>query len=198
MTLSTTLNTELSSIPSDISELVRSIHARPGKLVLAVTGAGTQSIFWLFSEPGTSRTVLDVHVPYSTAALDAFTQHQADQHVSSEEALLMAHRALGIAQQHVPGQDGDAYALLAGISCTAAIVTDRERRGENRCHVAFATSDGRRTVFSLVMEKGERDRAGEEELVSRIILNAVAEAKLVQAQLELPLVESEQLRVRHD
>jgi hypothetical protein len=80
---------------------------------------------------------------------------------------------------------------LAGVSCTAAITTDRVRRGENRCHVALATSAGLRRVMSLVMAKGARDRAGEEALCSRTILNAVAEAKGVAARLDLPLLDGE-------
>ena len=85
--------------------------------------------------------------------------------------------------------------VLAGISCTAAIATDRTRRGENRSHVALAANDGRRVAISLVMNKGDRDRAGEEDVTSRIVLNAVAEAKRVEARVAVPLLGMERPRV---
>ncbi len=180
------------AIPLDISALVRAIHAAPGKLCLVVTGAGTQALAWLFAEAGTSRTVLDARVPYSQAALDEFTGRKADQHVSAAEASFMAERALEEARRL-----SDEDVLLAGVACTAAIATDRVRRGENRCHVALAANDGRRTTLSLVMNKGERDRAGEEDVTSRIVLNAIAEAKLVPGRVEVPLLDGEVI-VRSD
>lgn len=172
----------------DVTSLVRSIHAAHGKLCVVVTGAGTQALAWLFAESGTSRTVLNARIPYSQAALDEFTGTKADQHVSAVEAMLMAERALEEAKR-LSTDD----VLLAGVGCTAAIATDRVRRGENRCHVAFAASDGRRASFSLVMNKGARSRAGEEDLTSRIVLNAVAEAKLVDERVAVPLVQGEKL-----
>ncbi len=175
--------------PSGVAELVRSIHAVPGKICIVVTGAGTQALAWLFAEPGTSRTVLDARIPYSQAALDKFTGTKADQHVSAVEAMLIAEKALEEAQRLA----GDDDLLLAGIGCTAAIATDRVRRGANRCHVALAVSDGRRSTVSLVMDKGARSRTGEEEITSLIVLNAVAEAKLVEDRVEIPLVDGEEL-----
>lgn len=174
----------------DIRNLVSEIHTTSGKICLVVTGAGTQALYWLFAEPGASRTVLDAQVPYSSAALNKFTGRRADQHVSAEEARLMAERALERARSL--SADGDDI-LLAGVSCTAAIATDRVRRGENRCHVAFASSDGRGAVWSLVLTKGERDRGDEEELTSRIVLNAIAEAKQVEERVDIALTGEEKI-----
>lgn len=176
------------TVAEDVKDLVTSIHAASGKISIVVTGAGTQALAWLFAEPGTSRTVLNARIPYSQAALNEFTGRKADQHVSASEAMLMAERALDEAKRLTVDDD-----LLAGIGCTAAIATDRVRRGENRCHVAFVASDGRRAVTSLVMDKGARTRAGEEDLTSRIVLNSVAEAKIVDARTDVPLTGDEQL-----
>ncbi len=156
--------------------------------MLVVTGAGTQALGWLFAVPGASRTVLNARIPYSQASLNEFTGRPADQHVSADEALVMAERALDEAVRFSSGDE-----LLAGVGCTAAIATDRDRRGENRCHVAFAASDGRKAVYSLVMNKGDRDRAGEEDVTSRIVLNVVAEANLVADRVELPLLPGERV-----
>jgi hypothetical protein len=173
----------------EVEELVDLVHAQSGQLVIAVTGAGTRALAWLFSRGGASRTVLEAIVPYSTTALNDFTGKAASQHVSASEAALMAERALKRALL-LTSSDGN---LLAGIGCTAAIATDRLRRGENRCHVAFATSDGRRGSASLTMVKGARDRAAEEDIASRLVLNAVAEAKGLGERVGVPLLDDEKI-----
>lgn len=111
----------------------------------------------------------------------------------------MAEKALGRAKTLAAASDEPPVLTgiqLAGVACTAAIATDRTRRGQDRCHVAFVSSDGRRGVTSLVMLKGARDRSGEEDVTSRIILNAIAEAKGVAARVRIPLVDGEKLEVR--
>lgn len=183
------------TLPEDVRQLVQAVHAAPGKLCIVVTGAGTGALAWLFAKPGTSRTVLDAQVPYAAAALDEFTGTRADQHVSGDEAMLMADRALERARLLSAKSGESSETLLAGVACTAAIATDRVRRGENRCHVAFAASDGRRVVISLVMAKGKRGRAGEENVTSRIVLNAVAEAKRVAERVKVQLVGDERLDI---
>lgn len=180
----------MSSAEPDITEAVGAIHAAPGKVSVVVTGAGTSALAWLFGEAGASRTVLNARIPYSSTALNEFTGEVAEQHVSVDEASLMARRALEEAERL--GSESDE--LLAGVACTAAIATDRVRRGENRCHVAFATNDGRVAVMSLVLSKGDRDRTGEEDVVSRMVLNAVAEAKLVERRVEVPLLTDEEIK----
>jgi hypothetical protein len=180
---------------SAITDLVRQVHAADGKLCIVVTGAGTQALAWLFSEPGASRTVLDAQVPYAAAAVEAYKGRKTEQHVSASEAMALAEDALRRAAGLAKAEGMPAAAPLAGVSCTAAITTDRVRRGENRCHVGLATSAGLRRVTSLVMVKGARDRAGEEALCSLMVLNAVAEAKGVSARLPLPLVDGERPQI---
>ena len=182
-----------SLLHSDVVRLVTEIHAKLGKACIAVTGAGTQALAWLFAQGGASRTVLDAQVPYSSAALVEFTGRRAEQHVSAVEAMLMAERALERAESLAAAGDEPQDMPLAGVACTAAIATDRERRGEDRCHVAFVTSDGRRGVMSLVMNKEARDRAGEEEVTSRLFLNMLAEAKGVALRVDVPLATGENL-----
>ena len=180
---------------SDVVRLVTEIHAVPGKVYIVVTGAGAQAIAWLFSESGASRTVLEARVPYSSAAVFQFTGGQPEQHASEAVSIRMAEKALEQAEV-LAAAAGETDMLLAGVVCTAAIATDRVRRGEDRCHVAFVSSDGRSAVASLVMKKGARDRYGEEEVTSRIVLNMLAEAKGVAMRVDLPLEDGEDLSVR--
>ncbi len=173
-----------------VSDLVGAIHATRHRCCLAVSGVGTQAIAWLFAEPGTSRTVLDAQVPYSRAALDEYVGAQADQHVSAEEALKMADAALRRAQKLATATGLDPATPLIGIGCTAAIATDRARKGHNRVHVAWS-SGGRQKAYSLTFIKGARDRRGEEHQGSLIILNAIAEASGLPGRLALDLFTGE-------
>ena len=178
-----------------VTALVQQIHDTPVKACLVITGAGTSAISTLFSVAGASRTVIDAQIPYSKAALTSYVGLQAEQHVSSDEAKAMAETAYDRAVQlSGPNGQGD---QLVGLSCTAAIATNRMRRGENRAHIGW--HDGKRgATYSIVMNKGERERAEEEKLCGAIVLNALADACGVAVRLELDLLDGEIVeRVTH-
>ena len=168
-------------------ELIAAIHDTPTKACLVITGAGTSAVSALFAVAGSSRTVIDAQIPYSRSALDAYVGVAAEQHVSRIEAATMAARAY---ERAVALSDSDSAGPLIGLSCTAAIATDRARRGENRAHIAW--HDGKRTAtFSIVMQKGERDRNGEEAVCKDVILSALAEACGIEARTSPKLLEGE-------
>lgn len=161
--------------------LVTNLHAAPATAVFAIAGAGTQAIAWLLSVAGTSRSVLDLRVPYSAPALAELVGYEPDQAVSKQTALDMARAAY---RRALRLRDGSAP--VAGVACTATIATDRPKRGEHRCHVACWTGSAS-AVYSLQFVKGLRDRAGEDAVASRLTLNAFAEAAGVPTDLPLGL-----------
>ena len=175
-------------------ELAQKLHSVPGRGCVVVTGAGIRAISDLFSQPGTSRTILEAQVPYARKALDDFVGFQADQHVSSEEAMLIAEAALKRAR-HLAGDKGagdDPEEQLFGVGCTAAIATDRIRRGEDRAHVAW--TDGTRSGgASIWFDKGARTREQEDVIVSAIVLNSIAEVTGVEERLEIDVLDTERL-----
>jgi hypothetical protein len=169
-------------------EIAKKLHSVPGRGCVVVTGSGIQAISDLFAEPGTSRTILEAQVPYARKALDEFVGVEADQHVSAEEALLIAQAALKRAQHLANEDDGDQ--LLFGVGCTAAVATDRIRRGEDRAHIAW--TDGTRSGgASIWFDKQIRSRADEDGVVSAIILNSIAEALTIEERLELNVLKTE-------
>ena len=169
-------------------DLITRIHDAPAKACLVITGAGTSAISALFGVAGASRTVIDAQIPYSVSALDRYVGTSADQHVSREEAKLMAIKAQRNAVELA--NPDDVHDRLIGLSCTAAIATDRLRRGENRAHIAW--HDGNHgAAYSIVMNKGERDRAGEEAVCKAIILNALAESFGIEERLDVELLKGE-------
>ncbi len=170
------------------TELIQALHDAPAKACLVVTGAGTSAISALFSVAGASRTVIDAQIPYSRAALDEYVGVQAHGHVSAAEARLMATKA----HEHASRMSDQEASIeeLIGLSCTAAIATDRVRRGANRCYVA--SFNGHQLItYSLVLNKGARSRVGEEDICKTLILNALAEAFGIESRLELRLNEDE-------
>jgi len=174
--------------------LIKAIHKSPHMAVLAVTGAGARSVAWLFAEPGASRTVLDARIPYSVQAHDEYVGTRAEQHVSAEQARLMAEvsywRALALLAKARQDRLGSTPAI--GIGCTATIATDRPKQGDHRCHVAARTASGIAS-YSITFRKAARPRDGEEEIVSRVIINALAEASGLGERLELRLLRDEEL-----
>ena len=70
----------------------------------------------------------------------------------------------------------DASQHVLGIGCTASLVTDRQKMGEHRVHVAVQTLH--QTVqFSLLLQKNSRTRWEEERLVADLVLNAIETAR---------------------
>lgn len=64
---------------------------------------------------------------------------------------------------------------ILGLGCTAALSTDRERRGENRVHLAIQSSRETRE-FVIRFHKGKSDRQQEEVMTTAFILHNIADA----------------------
>lgn len=146
------------------------IHASALRAMLVVTGGGTQAVADLLAVPGASRTVLEVVVPYSEAALAEFLGASPHQAVSGETAAALARAAYKRAVVlHAAAEP------LLGLSCTAALATDRLKKGAHRAHIGTSTATETR-VYSCTLTKGARDRQGEERVVSDLLLTVLAQA----------------------
>lgn len=133
------------------------------------------SISDLLLVPGASRTVIEALVPYSFAALSHLIGYPPDQAVSEEVAKQMALACLRRAEELAEGNTP-----VAGVACTAALVTDRQRRGDNRAHIAVATSEGL-ALTNIALEKDLNDRATEDRIVSDAVLRMIGNtAKVAQ------------------
>jgi hypothetical protein len=65
-------------------------------------------------------------------------------------------------------------ANIFGVSCTAALVSDRLKKGAHRCHVAVFSNKGS-TTYTLELDKSvNRSRLQEDRVCSRLLLDAVA------------------------
>lgn len=159
---------------SSLQRLVERIHAHPLQLVLAVTGGGSAALSELLTVPGASRTVLEAAVPYSQPALAAWLGATPEHACSNRTARAMAMVAFERAQRWRQSS-GASPPSLAGVACTASLVSDRPKRGAHRIHVACQTFEAT-TTFDLDLEKGGRERAAEERLATALVLRAIAAA----------------------
>src|SRR5438876_5820988 len=158
--------------PSDAAwqQLISALHPSGRKAALAITGGGSGAVGELLRVPGGSRLLIEAQVPYDALALATFLGFAPAQACSSDTAIAMAQSARARAARLVPaGTD------LIGLGATAALVSDRPRKGEHRYHIAFANFAGI-AHCTCVMAKGRRDRAAEEDLVSRAIVLWLARA----------------------
>ena len=171
----------------EIRQLVQAIHDSPPRIVQVTAGAGTQALSDLLGVAGATRTLLEALVPYSQASFDDFLGQAPPQYVAARTANLMAGRAYTRARwletENVPS---------VGLACTATIVTDRPKRGEHRAHIA-TWQPTCLNHYTIYLEKGARDRTGEEDVVSRIMLNALAQAMGLEMRLPIPLTANDHL-----
>ena len=152
--------------PSDTvwQRLISALHASGRKAALAITGGGSGAVGELLRVPGGSRLLVEAAVPYDMLALARFLGFAPTQACSADTAIAMAQSVRARAAMLLPS-DTD----VVGLGATAALVSDRPRRGEHRFHIACA--DSTRIVHcTCVLAKGQRDRAAEEDLVSHAIV----------------------------
>ncbi len=134
------------------------------RLVIAITGGGTLSIPKLFARPGASRLMLEAIVPYHAEALRELVGGKVEQACSETTARQMAVAAWQRASRLLAGESQGTQAasvgnLALGVGCTAALATNRQRRGADR---AFITVHGGADTLAINMDLGvSRYQAGD-------------------------------------
>lgn len=172
----------MSTVPQE--QLAQEVHAQGLRLVIAVTGGGSEAISALLTTSGASRSILAATVPYAPEALGEFLGARPDEFCSAWTARAMAMAAFLKARQYDPD------APVCGVACTASLASDRPKRGPHRAHFAYQTASTT-AALSLVLEKGRRSRAEEEAVVAGVLLNHIADACGVTNRLTTPLVAGE-------
>ena len=168
---------------------IEKIHATPQKAVVSVSGAGTQAVAWLLGVAGASRTILEALVPYGRESMNSFLGFEPGQSASAQTAKDMARAAYRKAKSQLEDDSPP-----VGLACAATIATDRPKRGEHRAYVSAWDQTGN-TLYSLNLHKGFRDRAGEEEVVSRLLIHALTVLSGLESDLELGLTSGDTLEI---
>ncbi len=139
-------------------------------LVISTSGGGAQAISDLLRIPGASRSILSAFVPYSRASQEELVAQPIEKACSARTAQLLSQATYRKARQY-----SDDHSQVLGLGCTAALRTNREKKGEHRAHLASWDGEVLRT-WSLVFNKLARTRDEEEDLVRFLILDLLASA----------------------
>lgn len=169
----------------EVQEVIVKLHGTPHKSVLAVAGAGSGAMSWLLGVSGASRTLLETLVPYGRLSMIDLVGEEPAQYVSPMNAKDMARacyrRGVKLLEDDSP---------VVGVACTATIATDYTKRGDHRACIATWDAAGV-TTYNLKLDKGKRDRIGEEEVVSRLLIQAMAQAFGVEADIDIGFTDME-------
>jgi hypothetical protein len=175
-------------IQPEIEQLVAEIHATPQQAVLEFAGAGSLALFWLHSQSGSSRTVLEAVDRYAALSTIDLLGTQPRRFVTAKTARAMAihayQRGLRLSAADTP---------VVGIGCTATIATDYAKRGNHGCRVCVVERT-RCSQYAITLQKEARARHEEEVLVSRLVLQGLARACGLEPTLALQLRETEALK----
>ena len=151
------------------NEFIQQIHNQDGRIVLAVTGGGASALAKLLAVPGASNTLLSAFIPYHDKELNHYLGGSPGPACSSQTARALAmvswQRARKL-EQEVP---------VYGVGCTAALATNRQRRGDDRCFVAIQSAESTMEI-AVTFDKSDRNREEEESLCSTLILGFIAGA----------------------
>jgi hypothetical protein len=173
----------------EIRPHIEKIHDTPHKSVVAVSGAGTQAVAWLLGVAGASRTILEALVPYGRESMNSFLGFEPEQSASAQTAKDMAKAAYRKAKSQLEDDSPP-----VGLSCAATIATDRPKRGDHRAYVSAWDQHGN-TLYSFNLHKGLRDRAGEEEVVSRLLVHALMLLSGLESDVELGITPGDTLEI---
>ena len=142
------------------------------RAVLVTTGGGSSALNALLTTPGASRFVRAAHIPYSSEALEEFLGEKPEQAVSPATACKLAQTAVRSQESGV-----------IGVACSAALMTDRQRRGEDRAFICIKTAAAEK-LYALYFSK--TSRAEQESLLSDWLLTLIAQAVGAERGLMLP------------
>jgi hypothetical protein len=170
------------------TDLIGQIHATSIPTVIEFAGAGSAALWQLHAVAGSSRTILEATDRYAPESMRSLLGRLPEQFVSRDTAVAMAWAAYRRACDLRPGPAHN------GVGCTATIATDRTKRGNHGCWIAVANQHGV-TTYGVTLTKGLRDRIAEEEVVSALILRALAHARGIPNEPPLSLHSEEQLFV---
>jgi nicotinamide mononucleotide (NMN) deamidase PncC len=151
--------------------LVHLINSSGYKIVLAITGGGTEAIGELLRHGGGSATLLEAIVPYSQQAVDAFTGKKPEKYNSVRTARAMAMAAFQKARILQQEQKEVGKVLGIGATCALAKFNERKER-QHELHIAIQSLQNTTTYSIHFLD--ERDRESEESLACRLIINALA------------------------
>ena len=137
----------------ETNNLIEGIQSSGFKAALVVSGGATGAVHALLSHPGASRFVFEAQVPYSPEAMFDYLGEKLEQACSVEAAAIMAERAFERAL--IFSLSSKVSFPVLGVACTAALQTNRERKGADRAFIGLK-SRKKEVIRELVVLPGSR------------------------------------------
>jgi hypothetical protein len=132
---------------------IRRLHDSSFRISIAATGAGLGIQTELWDVAGASRTLLNSVNPYDQAAFDGYIGRPWGElghgYCSELGAIALGQRAFFHAQE-IANTSGNSNLEVGGLGLTAAVSTDRTRRGDNKIHAMIRTVHLFQTVAVLI------------------------------------------------
>ena len=140
-------------------ELARPIRGTDWLIDVATTGAAGFLKFALWAEPGASDNVLGERWTYAQQHTDDLIGRQPPQGKYSREASALAMAAAAYTHaSRVTFERGLHGRPVMGVAMTAAVSTERVRRGDNACRIAIRTAEGFWIVSASMDKAHTRDQ----------------------------------------
>ena len=146
-----------SSTKEQVAWVVQQIHASnkqkgtPGLVFAVTTGGAAGFAGMLQSQPGASNTLYEARVPYHKAALTEFLGKEPKKFCAKETAIAMA-----IAARKKASYELSALSCRSiGLGLTAALATDRTRKGVDQVFIAMTQEPGIVWTVSAIFERGK-------------------------------------------
>ncbi|MDW7732144.1 MAG: hypothetical protein SCH66_06910 [Methanolobus sp.] len=160
---------------NELRRVIRKIHASPYRIVLSVTGGGSQAISELLRHGNGSATLLEALVPYGKNALADLIGREPDSYCSEETARKMAmasfERALELSYKE---KDIETRHIIGvGVTCKL-MKNEREREGRKH-EIYFSSQSILQTTATHLTLLNERTREEEEEITSSLIIYRIAQ-----------------------
>ncbi|MDA0334957.1 MAG: hypothetical protein O2782_07325 [bacterium] len=162
-----------------IWETVESILQTGCPIATSFTGGGSRAVSWLLNHPGASRSLVEAQIPYHTNAIDDYLGLPGPHRAVEETA-----RRLAQVARRRAGQFAN-HDRSVGLGASAALATDRPRRGQDRAFIA--ASNGALYEFVGLQFDKSVDRLAQEEILSLVLLATLASScRCPVAGIELP------------
>lgn len=157
-----------------MKDKITDIHQSPFRMVLAITGGGTEAIGELLRHGGGSDTLLEAIVPYSKESLHELIGKKPDSYVSAETAKDMAMSAYCRALLLDSRTEKAEPLNLIGIGVTCKLAKQGDEREGRQHEVYFASQSYHKTTVSGVSFEKKGSREEQESITANFILNRIA------------------------
>lgn len=169
---------------SDLSQYISQVYNSSGQrniFSLNVTGGGVQSLQWLFSTPGASKSVQNACIPYSKNSVDQLCPKLSkdSSYCTEERVIQLAKKAFQVSMESIISDSSSIHVNeesinVFGVACSASLTTDRSKRGDDKAFIAIYTSSHYQ-VFRLYFDKATYSREMQDNICSKQIINAIGE-----------------------